>query len=327
MFPKGLPEKLCVLDLETAKLVRGGTGSTPLAFVGTRVYSLHGERYYPRRHQCYFPDELKKLESFLKHFEGVVLGHNILRFDYDEILRYLISLEGVVEKTVDTLAFLYEKRVTRYDPSDPYPQDLEGPEGLKGLSLDNLAQKNLGRAKAISGRSVPKLWRQGHREEVTAYNKVDLALTFSLWWWMVRGQTVVVGSPVTKPMAAVEDLKKTVEVVVDPGKVEISNEDVPRLAGKKPLFDTRVVMVGDGPELDPPPPDAFEEPVDYYWYRGCFARHYLSEDALLIRDPIFERLINPYCPASHFTFTVLQDGPMFPARERLEDEAIDIADL
>lgn len=308
MVQTGLPHKLCVLDLETEKLVTGEPGKMPLAFVGIMVYTLRAGRYRAGPHRCYFPEDLGELEAFLEDFEGVVLGHNILYFDYDEVLKYHISLEGLVERTVDTLAFLHEKRVTRYDPScwpDVFLDlGLEPWEALRGLSLDNLSQRNLGRAKAISGRSIPKLWRQGRREEVIAYNKVDLALTFSLWWWMIKGRTVHVG----------ESKEAVFGTVKDPGQIEISEEDQPRLTGEKPLFNSSWVIVTDGPELDPPPPDAFEEPVDYRWYR--FARHYRCEDVLVFEHPIegFGLFAQSPYPTNPFTFSVLNEGPPFPLR-------------
>lgn len=106
-----LPKKVCVLDLETSKLIRGEPEKTPLAFVGTMVYELRDERYRHGPHRYFLLDELGEIEELLRGFEGMVLGHNILNFDY-EVLKAHISLEGVREKTVDTLGFLYEKRST-----------------------------------------------------------------------------------------------------------------------------------------------------------------------------------------------------------------------
>lgn len=105
------PKKVCVLDLETSQLIRGEPERTPLAFVGTMIYELRDERYRQGPHRYFLPDELGDLEELLRDFEGVVLGHNILNFDY-EVLKTHIYLEGVRERTVDTLGFLYEKRST-----------------------------------------------------------------------------------------------------------------------------------------------------------------------------------------------------------------------
>jgi hypothetical protein len=311
-----LPKRVCVVDLETSKLIRRSE-TPPLAFVGTMIYDLRCGSYHPGPHRCFFPDDLGELEQLLKDFEGIVLGHNILRFDYDAVLRSHISLDRAVEKTVDTLAFLYEKRSTEPPFSGGTSSSLEG------LSLDYLAQKNLGRSKAISGRSIPKLWREGHREEVIAYNKEDLALTFSLWWWMVEGRTVFIREQEKHDPQIIDG-----DRIYRPGEVEIFKEDRPRLTGEKPLFNTRIVQIFGGPALEEPPPEASMERS--HWYLHACARHYLYEDVLMISDPRMNDLsceyfeAGPY-PASWFTFRVEREGPDFPARD--SGETIDISEL
>lgn len=319
----GLPERVCVLDLETSKLVRGDLDKMPLAFVGTMVYELRGDgSYRPGPHRCFLPGEMGALEELLRGFEGVVLGHNILNFDY-EVLEPRLSLAGVREKTVDTLGFLYEKRCTE-------PMFGGGTSSsLQGLSLDNLARMNLGRGKkaGVSGRSIPKMWREGRRDEVVAYNKEDLVLTFELWRCMVGGRTVVVEEERDEPQRHVPPYMSAAEEerVYAPGRIEIFEEDLPRLTGQRPLYNTRLVRINGGPPLDEPPPDA--EPEPNHWYLGAFARHYLREDQMVISDPRMDEYGTgdwgfPY-PADIFEFSVWQEGPTFPARrapgEKLED--------
>lgn len=307
MVPEGLPKQVCVLDLETEKLVAGDLGKMPLAFVGTMTYELRDGRYCPSPHQLFLPDELEGLESLLRDLEGLMLGHNILNFDY-EVLKPRMSFQGMAEKTVDTLGFLYEKRIT-----EPLWSPMSS-DSLEGLSLDNLAQKNLGRGKVISGRSIPKMWREGRKEEVIAYNKEDLILTFSLWHYMVEGQMVVI-----REQDEADHYQRATEGdrVYEPWRVEIFPEDVPRLTGQAPLYNTREVRITGGPPLDEPPPEAtFGEPSR--WYLDAFARHYLREDELMISDPrmgfsggYFEA--GPY-PANWFTLRVEHEGPRFPLR-------------
>ncbi len=313
------PEKVLVLDLETSKLVRGEPQATPLAFVGTMTYELRDARYRPGPHRCFLPDELAKLEELLRAFGGVVLGHNILNFDY-EVLEPRISLEGVREKTVDTLGFLYEKRSTE-------PPEFGGAEGsLEGLSLDNLARRNLGRGKAISGKSIPMMWRQGRRDEVIAHNKEDLILTFSLWLHMVEGHTVVLGDRGDfGPYGGGTVGDRTYE----PWRIEIFPEDLPRLTGRAPLYNTRVVRISGGPPLEEPPPDADDEPG--HWYLGASARHYLRENELMISDPRIHEFggdfeTGPY-PADWFTLAAEHEGPHFPGRHAPGEEPIDMDDL
>src|SRR3712207_1073344 len=69
---QGYPGKVCVLDLETSKLVRGEPQATPLAFVGTMVYELHDVRYRPGPHRYFLPDELGRLEELLRDFGSAI---------------------------------------------------------------------------------------------------------------------------------------------------------------------------------------------------------------------------------------------------------------
>jgi hypothetical protein len=319
-----LPQRVCVLDLETSKLIKGELSTMPLAFVGTLIYELRGGTYHPGPHLCFLPDELDGLEKLLQGFEGVVLGHNILGFDY-EVLEPRISLRGVAQRTVDTLGFLYEKRSTE-------PMFTGGTSGsLAGLSLDNLAQMNFGRGKAISGRSIPKMWREGRRDEVIAYNKEDLVLTFALWWHMVRGRTVMVEKEPDEPQRYIPPYMHDAEEehVYEPWRIEIFDEDLPRLTGQRPLYNTRLVRLTGGPPLEEPPPDAEDEPN--YWYRGAFALHYLREDEMMISDPRMDefdtRFYGPSYPADLFDFHVWHEGPSFPTRLAPGEKPIDLDDL
>jgi len=313
-----LPQQVCVLDLETERLITGEPGKTPLAFVGTMIYELRHGRYHPGPHRCFLPEDLGQLESLLRNLKGLVLGHNILNFDY-EVLQSRISLEGVLEKTVDTLGFLYEKRTT-----EPLWSPMRG-ESLEGLSLDNLAQRNLNRGKSLSGKSIPKMWREGRRLEVIAYNREDLVLTFSLWWHMVEGRAVVI-----KERDESDRYQRAIEGdrVYEPWRIEVFPEDLPRLIGQAPLYNTREVYIIGGPLLEEPPPEAEDTPN--YWYRGALARHYLREGELMISDPrmgffgeYFEA--GPY-PAEWFTTTTWHEGPHFPARREPGEELLDIDD-
>lgn len=163
-----LPKKICILDLETAKTKFKTPEKSKLGFVGIKVYTLHNKRYYPCKHKYYLPKQIAELEKFLKKFPGIIIGHNILQFDY-RVLRPLISLKGVIKKTIDTIAFLYKKNKRDY----------------LGLSLDNLSKENIGKGKTLSGKSIPDLWRKGKHKKVIEYNENDCVLTYKLWWHLV----------------------------------------------------------------------------------------------------------------------------------------------
>lgn len=142
----GLPEKVCILDLETETISFQAPEECRLAFVGTQVYSLDNDRYHPSRPRLFFPEDLHELEVFLRNFDGIIIGHNILQFDYDVLHMHfpgkLIPAE-IVEKTVDTLYFLYARNAG----------------GLEGssLSLDDLAKANFGYGKTIYEETIPYL--------------------------------------------------------------------------------------------------------------------------------------------------------------------------
>jgi hypothetical protein len=203
-----LPAKICILDLETANTSFTTPEVSKLAFVGVRIYVLHGDRYHHCKHRCFFGHEMGALEIFLKEFEGLIIGHNIFNFDY-RVLRPLISLEGVLEKTIDTLAFLYKKNGKR----------------VSGLSLDGLAKANLGKSKTLKGKSVPKLWNQGKRKEVIEYNKNDCVLTQALWWHLLSKRFVRINYFDRNDYRSFKKIRY------------ISSSEILKLTGKKPMFD------------------------------------------------------------------------------------------
>lgn len=168
-----LPLKICVLDLETQKTDFKSPEKCELALVGTKIYILQEKEYQPQEYMHFLPDQMQELEQFLREFDGIIIGHNILNFDY-RVLRPLISLKDVIEKTVDTLAFLYKLNTNQ----------------LRGLSLDALAQLNFGKSKTISGGNIPELWQQGQYQEVIKYNENDCALTMELWWQLVKKRSI-----------------------------------------------------------------------------------------------------------------------------------------
>lgn len=202
-----LPERICVLDIETEETKFESPEKSKLAFVGIKVYTLHNGRYYPCKYKYYLPKQIAELEEFLKEFSGIIIGHNILQFDY-RVLRPLITLEGIIEKTVDTLAFLHGKNGKK----------------LGGLSLDNLSRVNLGKSKTLNGKSISELWRRGKCKEVIRYNENDCMLTKALWWQLVNKRSIRIAY-----------YDKCEQRQIDKS-FNISITDVACLTGKKPLF-------------------------------------------------------------------------------------------
>lgn len=170
-----LPKKVCSLDVETEMddLDEGLPGM--LLFAGAKVYSLRGGKYRPVSYRHFLPEQEKELERFLRGVRGIILGHNILDFDYR---RLGLFDPKIWKKTVDTLLFLRGMRDRLH---------FEG-----SLSLKKLAEENLGERK-LSSRRIPHLWESGRREEALRYNENHCSLAFGLWWRMVRDRSVCVG--------------------------------------------------------------------------------------------------------------------------------------
>ena len=104
----------------------------------------------------------------------MIVGHNILGFDY-RVLNTVISIENeILSKTIDTLLIL--KSIN--------------PAGFKGLSLNMLGIRNLNYGKLKTEKSIPKLWREGKEKDVIRYNEEDCNLTFRLWLFLVENSRI-----------------------------------------------------------------------------------------------------------------------------------------
>ena len=170
-----LPSHVCVLDVETEQVEFQNPEGCILAFVGVKTFVLSEGSYQSKEYKCYLADDVTTLEQFLHTFDGLIIGHNIFAFDY-RTLRTRLSLDGVLEKTADTLDLLLQKNRQRHT----------------GLKLDHLCRANLGKGKTLDGASTPELWRQGKRDEVIAYNENDCNLTMELWQHLVVKRTGII---------------------------------------------------------------------------------------------------------------------------------------
>ena len=195
-----LPKSICSLDIETGI-------NRELLLAGVVSYYLHRGSYWPGRYKWFTPSTIKQLEEFLKYFPGIILGHNILHFDYPVLAQH-ISLENVIDKTVDTLYILHGKHGLR----------------TAGLGLDALSKVNLGRRKVdLNARDIKKLWKHGHRKKVLEYNKTDCLLTKALWWHLLKEKSIDV------------HFKDSYESFMNEQSYSISDEDRAILIGQKPL--------------------------------------------------------------------------------------------
>jgi len=172
-----LPPNICIIDIETEKTNFNDLKQSKLAFVGIRVFNLKGGRYLAEKHRIFEPHKHSELRSFLAEFRGIIIGHNIFGFDY-RILQNVLSLRGIVKKTVDTYVFLHLKMHQR----------------SRGLSLNSLSSINFKKQKLFKGKIVSQLWREGKHKLVIKYNKVDCDLTKRLWWTLLNKREISVQS-------------------------------------------------------------------------------------------------------------------------------------
>ena len=172
-----VPKVVCALDLETTGK---DANRAELAVAGLKVYTWDAQRegYLPGPYEHYAPTDLPALQQRLDELPGPIIGHNIFGFDY-QVLRRYINVQHLIEKSADTLHFLYE-------------QDGGGEDGTR-YSLDQLAKENLGEGKKAKASTIPKLIKEGKLDEVLACNERDCDLSFRIWWKMVSERHISAG--------------------------------------------------------------------------------------------------------------------------------------
>ena len=203
-----LPTRVCSLDIETERTSFKTPEKSKLLFVGILTYTFRRNRYFPGRYRYFLPDQMKELETFLRNFSGIIIGHNLLHFDY-RVLRPFFSLNGIPEKTVDTLLFLHRKSLGQFS----------------GLSLKALAKENLTRLRKMNlGNRISRTWHSRYRLKAIEYNKMDCRLTMAVWSKMVHERQIQV--PYVQMPAG----------LVFGGPITITTKDLRYLLGKSPRF-------------------------------------------------------------------------------------------
>jgi len=154
------PLKPAAFDLETLFLPEETEGTPPACQrLAVACLLIDGE-------QPVFFEEKDSFELLkqLARKDLLLIGHNILKFDYEVLRPYWPA--GVVEelapRTFDTMLEL--ARYTR-----------------KWHKLGDLAQLNFGEKKLENSREAPSLWRNGERERVKAYCAHDTLLALRLY--------------------------------------------------------------------------------------------------------------------------------------------------
>ncbi len=154
-------EGIIYLDIETQNLMTDFPGgwkcednykNIKIAEVGTLCNGTY---------ETYEEDNIDQLVNKLND-ANLIVGHNILKFDY-KVLQHYTEKDGMrkfVLKSFDTML------------------EFEKFTGRGGwVSLDDLARRNFGMNKTEDSAQIPKMWRDGKREEVKSYLLNDLKMT------------------------------------------------------------------------------------------------------------------------------------------------------
>jgi DNA polymerase III epsilon subunit-like protein len=166
-----LPLKILSFDIETSHTSFRHPEKSTLAIAGALEFNLIKSKltYRKGKYRYFLENQMQELSDFLNQFDGIIIGHNLLGFDY-RVLEQHIDLKTVIPKTIDTLALVYNKHSHQRG----------------GISLNNLAQENFGKEKTIKGENISAMWNAGQHKEIIEYNENDCVLTKNLWWFMVK---------------------------------------------------------------------------------------------------------------------------------------------
>jgi len=149
------------LDLETQYLFNEVGGRCQENCEKLKV-SMAGLAINSEPVEIFKEDEIKDLLQVLDKL-GLIVGYNLLEFDYFVLTHYhKKAYEKYSPKTLDIM-FEIEKEIKRR------------------ISLDALAQVNLGIKKKLDGYEMPRLWRSGNYAAVIEHCRKDVEITRKLY--------------------------------------------------------------------------------------------------------------------------------------------------
>lgn len=159
MNPAQRPPHFGVLDVETrfsAEEVGGWHKADRMGVSVAILYDSADESF-----TAYEQQDLPQMAARLADFD-LVVGFNILRFDYAVLGPHVGGVNLRALPTLDMLAKVHERLSYR-------------------LSLDNLAKATLNAAKSADGLMALQWWKEGALDKITEYCRQDVAVTRDLY--------------------------------------------------------------------------------------------------------------------------------------------------
>lgn len=147
---------IVILDLETQELIPKNKDLSHLR-ISVAGAKCDGQTYY------FQEENLQELFSLLDA-ASLIVGHNLLLFDYKVLQQY--ALFDVVARYKSKTFDIFHILLTKTD---------------RQISLNDLAARNLGIQKLGSGKDAPILFKEGKQEELQAYLEQDLVITYRLF--------------------------------------------------------------------------------------------------------------------------------------------------
>jgi DEAD/DEAH box helicase domain-containing protein len=151
-------DDIVVLDLETQYIASevGGWGNI------RDMQLAVGVTYHAREdaYRTYVEEDAEDLVSVLRAAD-LVVGYNLVRFDYEVLRRYTTDLLDDLP-TVDMLADIHRALGRR-------------------LKLDDVAAATLGQGKSADGLQAVRWFRQGEVERVIDYCRRDVEVTWQVY--------------------------------------------------------------------------------------------------------------------------------------------------
>lgn len=144
----------CVFDIETQRSAQEVGGWNHADAMGVSCIVLYDSR--KNKYVEFLEKDILDFVEQLSLFD-LVIGFNIKRFDY-QVLRGYSDFDFKKLPTLDLLEVIHQRLGYR-------------------LSLNHLAQVNLGSTKSADGLQALRWWKQGKIREIVEYCKKDVKIT------------------------------------------------------------------------------------------------------------------------------------------------------